>query len=366
MPPRVTYWTGTWDSQKEAISKEVNALRTGSRARAPVVSFSPAQRIRIDRGQRVLMLSGPAWPALRAVAFFLEPRGDVTHVFGGQFSWHLFRALGRRPILLTAVASAEGARLPDANIEQVAVETAAGIAEWLEAGIPRERIHVIHPGIDLDWHRPPGGPSPDRFRLLFASTPSDPAEIAPRGIPTLVDLARLRPDVDIWIPWRQWGDLSAARRAIEALRPPPNFIVSYENATDMRPHYANAHATVVCFAPGVGKACPNFVVEGLAMGRPCLCTSDSRIAHLITNAGAGLVVPPDARSLAEAIDPLRLGWVGYAERARGLAEDAFDLRQFRARYEALYEQIANQAPIGCPEPRVETALEQFRVLCRRR
>ena len=27
MPPRVTYWTGTWDPRQEAISKEVELLR---------------------------------------------------------------------------------------------------------------------------------------------------------------------------------------------------------------------------------------------------------------------------------------------------------------------------------------------------
>ena len=65
MPPRVTYWTGTWDPVKEAISKEVVALRIGSRARAPVVSFSPGQPNRLVRKDRVLTLSGGAWMFLR-------------------------------------------------------------------------------------------------------------------------------------------------------------------------------------------------------------------------------------------------------------------------------------------------------------
>ena len=58
MSPRVTYWTGTWDPAKEAISKELNALRVGTRTRAPVVSFAPDQPFRLNTADRVLMLPG--------------------------------------------------------------------------------------------------------------------------------------------------------------------------------------------------------------------------------------------------------------------------------------------------------------------
>jgi hypothetical protein len=139
----VTYWTGTWDPAKEAISKEVCALRSGRRAAAPVVAFAPAQRTRWRREDRVLTLSASAWPILRAAGALIEPRGDITHVFGGHFSWHLFRALGRRPILLTAVAAhAGGPRLPR-EPARVAVEIDAGVEEWLNAGVPRHRITIV-------------------------------------------------------------------------------------------------------------------------------------------------------------------------------------------------------------------------------
>jgi hypothetical protein len=47
-----------------------------------------------------------------------------------------------------------------------------------------------------------------------------PADIGPRGIPLLVELARHRPDVDIILPWRAWGDVDAAREVLGSLRPP--------------------------------------------------------------------------------------------------------------------------------------------------
>jgi len=340
MPARVTYWTGTWDPAKEANSKEINALRVESRARAPVVSFAPAQQFRFVRRDRVLMLPGRLWPVLRALAMVVEPRGDVTHIFGGQFSWHLFRALGRRPLLLTAVASSSrGEPLPHTNIVRVVIETEASRDEWLDAGVPPERIQLIRPGIDLNWFRPTSREPQDRFSLLFASTPSDPAEIEPRGIPLLIELARLRPDIDIVVPWRQWGNIDAARRALTALRPPVNFLITYGDSQDMREHHSRVHATIVCFARGIGKACPHFVIEGFASGRPCITTSDGGLSDVVARAGAGVVAERDARSLAESTDRLRRDWSRYAANARTLAEQQFDIRQFRASYEQIYADI---------------------------
>jgi glycosyltransferase involved in cell wall biosynthesis len=347
MPPRVTYWTGTWDPAKEANSKEINALRVESRARAPVVSFAPAQPFRFVRRERVLMLPSRSWPVLRALAMLVEPRGDVTHIFGGQFSWHLFRALGRRPLLLTAVASSgRGERLPHSNIVWVVIETEASRDEWREAGIPPERIQLIRPGIDLNWFRPTSHEPSDRFRLLFASTPSDPAEIEPRGIPLLIELARLRPDIDIVVPWRLWGNIDAARRVLTGLRPPANFLITYGDSEDMRVHHARAHATIVCFARGTGKACPHFVLEGLASGRPCITTADGGLSDVVARAGAGVVAERDVTSLAESTDRLRREWSSYATNARKLAEQQFDVRQFRASYEQLYADIVAQRVEG--------------------
>jgi glycosyltransferase involved in cell wall biosynthesis len=344
LPPRVTYWTGTWDPAQEAISKEVNALRVGSRSKAPVVSFAPGQTNRILPRERVLRLSAHAWPVLRAVAAVVERRGDVTHVFGGRFSWHLLRALGRRPVLLTAVTSEQGpgAPLPIRQIAAVAVETDGAVAEWLSEGIPRERIAIVRPGIDLNWYAPLPEPVGRRFTLLFASTPSDPREMAPRGIPLLLELARLRPDLDLVIPWRPWGDVNASLRALDALRPPTNVIVSVGTA-DMRSWYAKAHATVVCFNPGAGKACPNFVLEGLASGRPALATSDVGISSLIASSSAGVVAAREPRALAQAVDHLVSDWVAHSERARRLAETHFDVRQFLAAYERLYRDVSLEA-----------------------
>jgi glycosyltransferase involved in cell wall biosynthesis len=288
-----------------------------------------------------LTLSAKRWLALRAISAIVEPRGDVTHIFGGRDSWHFLQCLGRRPILLTAVVSGSGVSPSMAtHIARVAVETESGIDEWLRVGLSRDRIEVVRPGIDLDWFRPSTASLPARFTLLFASTPSDPAEIESRGIPLLAELARARSDIDILIPWRLWGDINRAQERVAALRPSSNLKIHFGNVQDMRAHYAGAHATIVCFEAGAGKSCPNFVLEGLACGRPCVSTVDGGLAAELLRAKAGVVVPRDVTALSEAVDQLRLDWAGFSDGARLLAESSFDVALSRARYDQLYNQLA--------------------------
>lgn len=340
--PRVTYWTGTWDPSREAISKQIEALRVGPRFRAPVVAYSPANPLRWQLRKRVLTLPAGFWPMLRGAAALLEPRGDVTHVFGGHVSWHLLRSLGRRPVLLTAsVPRAEDARLPPGPIARVVVETEGSIPHWVKAGIPQEQIEVIPPGIDLEWFSvmPPPRGSGASFTLLFASTPSQASEIDSRGIPLLVEVARLRPDIQIIIPWRSWASRTDIRQALSALRPPNNLVVTFGDLPDVRTAYRGVHATILCFEKGAGKDCPNFVLEGLACGRPCVAVSESGVGALIRASGAGATADRDPQSLVSAIECLRADLAGYSKRARQLAERHFDLRTFRARYEALYQSL---------------------------
>jgi glycosyltransferase involved in cell wall biosynthesis len=351
MPPSVTYWTGVWDPSREAISKEIVALRVGARSLAPVVAFAPRQRNRWQRSERVLTLSGWNWPVLRAVSAFVEPEGDITHVFGGQSSWHLMRALGRRPVLLTAVTAAEfhGIRLPMDGLRHVVVESPASIEEWTQHGIGRDQIAIIRPGVAVDYFEPMPRGTSGPFRLLFASTPADPREIAPRGIPLLVELARARPDIEVVMPWRAWGRTDRALRALARLRPPANVKVTVGDVADMRRVYAEVDATVVCFAAGVGKNSPNFAIEGLASGRPCICTPWNGIAGDVREAGAGVVVDRSVEALSRAIDVVKASWAGYSANARRLAEASFRSTDFLGQYEALYAQIA-----ACAHPRARS------------
>ena len=169
MRPRVTYWTGTWDPEREAISKEVEILRRSHDRRASVVAFSPGNRSALVPTDGVWRLSGRQWIAFRALAACIEPQGQVTHAFGHLDGWHLLRSLGRRPFVFTVVVS--GKPLEPRIYDRVSVFAAESepIAAGLRtAGIADDRIRVVYPGVDLVRFSPAPMPPKVPFRLLFA------------------------------------------------------------------------------------------------------------------------------------------------------------------------------------------------------
>jgi glycosyltransferase involved in cell wall biosynthesis len=341
MSPRITYWTGIWDPAREALSKQVAALRQRVGPDSPVVSFSGGQRTARPR-DGVIILSGARWLILRAVARAVEARGDVTHVFGAVDSWHMLRALGRRPIVLTAAIPGEpltpemyrGVKLFAAESEPIA-------ATLIEAGVPRDDVELVYPGIDLA-HFVPSPPPDGPFTLQFASTPSAPAEMERRGIPLMMEVARRAPDLRIVLRWRQWGDVTGARAALAALRPPPNVRIDFRDAIDMRSALAEAHATITLFADRFGKSCPNSVIEGLACGRPAIVSTGCGIADLITRSGAGRGSRRSADDVLQAIEDVRRDYDTFARGARALAESCFDLNRFFAAYESIYDRVARR------------------------
>ena len=353
MPARVTYWTGTWDPAKEAISKEVQLLRTAGGRRGPVVSFSPGQQSAFDGGQRVWQMSARQWPMLRLAAPVLERAGRINHIFGGlDASWHLLRSVRRRPLVFTVVLPG----LPSDRRIYERVDCFVAEDETLEqmlldAGIPRHRIRLIHPGIDLETYSPAAEPSRQPFRILFASSPADPAEFEARGIPLLVETARLCPDMEFVLLWRKWGNVSEAHRALERLAPPANVTMEELGPRGMPAAYREASALACLYAPGFGKSCPNSVIEALACGVPALVSESSGVAPLVVRHGAGLAVSRGADKVASAARKLRDARHMYARAARALAEQHFDVRTFLAAYEQVYDELCawNAKPATAPQ-----------------
>jgi len=346
MPSAVTYWTGVWQPGREALSNEVQALRELHGGRAPVVSFSAGQRSTFSIVDRVIRLSSERWALLRAVAAAVEPRGAVTHVFGALDEWHLLRAVGRRPVVFT-VALPGRAMQPamSRKVTAFAAETEPLAEALVRSGVPASQVAVVYPGVDLSYFSPePSAPlSSGRFRILFASSPAHAVEFARRGIPLLVELARARPDVDIVLLWRNWGDRHAATAALAALAPPANVVIEPRAGRTMPEVYRSAHATISCYEEGFGKSCPNSIVESAACGRPVIVNTTTGVASLIERTRAGVIAPPTVSAAAEAIDRLRDDYTGYAERARALAVETFDVETFRSRYRELYTRLAGAA-----------------------
>jgi glycosyltransferase involved in cell wall biosynthesis len=338
--PRVTYWTGVWEPQREAISKEVAWLRRSLSPGSPVISFT-GQPTAIHPRDRVLRINRHHWYMLRAAALGLEPLGRVTHVFGGVGTTEFFlRILGRRPILFTVVIPSVASE-PDvyARVDHFVAESRSLRDILLRAGVPADRIDVIYPAVDLRRYAPLSAPH-GRFTLLFASSPPDVNDIDTRGIGLLIELARARPGVDVVVLWRQWGDADEAARVLAARRPPANFRIQSGDVADMAAAYQQAHATVCFFEAGNGKSAPNSVVEGLACGRPTLLSDTCGIADLVTEWDAGAVAPRQLDALLDALDRLQSRYDIAASQARRLAEAEFDRSVALGRYAGIYARLA--------------------------
>jgi glycosyltransferase involved in cell wall biosynthesis len=341
MPPRLTYWTGTFEPVREAISKEIETLRRAVQPSAPVVSLSAGQRSALSVRDRVLRLAGSRWMTYRAAAALVEPLGDVTHVFGAVNAWHALKALGARPIVFTVALP--GPALEPALYDKVSVfaaESACLADDLRRAGVNGDRIRVIYPGVDLSEYQPATRRAHDRFQVLFASAPKDAGEFSVRGIPSLVELARLCPEIDVTLLWRSWGDQDAARRAFANLAPPGNIRIEMRNGRSMASIYQQADAVACLYGPGFGKSCPNSIVEALACGVPALMSSTCGIAGVVARDGGGIATTLDPAAVAEAARTLRREHAQFAAAARRLAERHFDIRQFVNTYMQLYESTA--------------------------
>jgi len=338
--PRVTYWTGTWDPAREAISKEIDTLRRLQTPPAPVVAFSAGNRTALDVRNRVVTLAGRRWMVFRTCAALCEPMGEVTHAFGRVNAWPIFRSLGRRPFVFTAVAPGpplEPAMYKRATVFVAESETLATIL--IEAGVRREAIHIIYPGVDLAQFAPTAFPPPP-FRLLFASSPAEPQEIESRGVGLLVELARRHADIEVVALWRNWGQMRQGLDAIADLSPPDNFRIEELGSRSMADVYGSVHATACLFSKNVGKSCPNSVIEGLACGRPTLIANTCGIAHLIASKRAGVAAPRALDALSDALATLRSNHQDLSAGARVLAEEQFDVRDFCRKYVDIYSGLA--------------------------
>lgn len=341
VPQGVSYWTGVWDPSREALSNEVATLRAALCPGATVVSVSHGQRGSIDVGRRVITLPGHRWMMLRTLAAALERRAAVTHIFGEMHAWHLARAVGRRPLLFTVAIPGEP--LPAALLDKVSLFAAESepLADQLRhAGVDSQRIRIIYPGIDLSRFRPTPRASGGRFSIVFASTPPSASEFDARGIATLIEAARLCPEVDVRLMWRQWGDTAALRAALDDLRPPANVISEWRDVADMSEVYRAADAVAFLPLHAHGKSCPNSVIEALACGRPALVSPSCGISRLIGDEGAGFVVSRNPADVAEALRALARQQTVRGRSARALAERHFDVTAFIAAYRDAYARIA--------------------------
>src|SRR5262249_30705691 len=125
---------------------------------------------------------------------------------------------------------------------------------------------------------------------------------------------------------------------------PDNVTILHEDIVDISRLYPDVHATAALFQDGVGKACPNSIVESLACGRPVLVSNELGIAHLIGEHGCGITVQRSLSSVIQAIEDLVKNYPSYQSQARPCAEHHFSQERFLNAYLELYQEVLRASP----------------------
>jgi glycosyltransferase involved in cell wall biosynthesis len=276
----------------------------------------------------------------------------IDHAFAESWWYAPLRAAGVRTIVVYNQTSGTGytargvkralkwigARLPLVTADTLVC--ASGFVARREIArmcIPKQRIVVVHNGVDLPPEAATGPPLHERLGLppsrpiVFASCRAVPA----KGVDILFrafDLAhgayqdkQLAPLLVFVGDGEQMSDLKTLRQSLASA----DSITMTGYRTDAPALAAGAD---VCVIPSVwDDAFPIAVLEAMAQGRAVIASRVGGIPEAINSDAVGLLVPPrDERALAQAIrtlldDPARRATMGRAARARiaaSLSKDA--------------------------------------------
>jgi glycosyltransferase involved in cell wall biosynthesis len=225
--------------------------------------------------------------------------------------------------------------------------------EMLEAGIPRERVAVIHHGVDTERFRPAEPRERDALRRSLGLPRGIVVAFTGRllrgkGLETLVEafgaLAAARPDVHLVLVGSGEGQaLSVEEELREDVRARGlDDRVIFAGRQDAVEDHLRA-ADLFAF-PSVFEALGISLVEAAACGLPAVASRTGGIVDVVEDGRSGLLVTPGrASELASALatlarDPGRREAMG--DRARSVALARFDERDAAFRYRALFRRVS--------------------------
>src|SRR5262249_5182386 len=202
-----------------------------------------------------------------------------------------------------------------------------------------ERIRLIFPPVDVQHFVPQKAPD-GRFTVLFASSPDVEEWLDARGVPQLLDAAKLQPNMRFRLLWRPWGNSAARVRQWIIDRHLKNVELTVTICQDMAAEYNDAHVTVAAFTDAWrSKPVPNSLLESMACGRPVVTTDKVGLADIVRESRAGIVCQPTGEALAQSLDCLASDWAAYSKAAREVAENHFSKDRFLAGYQAVYDEV---------------------------
>lgn len=267
-------------------------------------------------------------------------RFDLNHIVASLSERHLVSRLKGPKTILTASKDDPSMQTMEGNLKHVR-ELPAVIVEslWhremlLQAGLDRERIHLIYPGKAIQPYTRPDGP----FTIVFATSPRGPNDFLARGIHLMLEVAKVLPEVRFRLVWRKLM-VEEVRKAV-ADRGVTNVEILNGTIDDMNAVYAAAHAVIL---PGLTKnsikPCPHSALDGLAHGKPILASRPMSIAPIIAERKCGVIFEADRDGLVHAIQTLVDDYDTYQVNCHPVAKDTFSPEVFIERHRALYRSL---------------------------
>lgn len=318
-----------------AVSKEIHQLR-GRFTRSSQFALGSHHVIACSLARRAFGVHMSMYPIARCLIPAIERLFDLSHVFTGLADWHFLNVLGKRPIVLTVTQDGRPSVLRLLRkLSHVAAESEQLAQLAIELGVPKEKVSVVYPGVDLQAFREtPPSPAPP-WRILFASSPENSSEIITKGVDLLLELAAAEPQADVTILWRPFGQRSRAALKNVKARGLSNVRVVYGRVNDIGRYFAETHVVVAPFRT-VGKPTPNSVLEGLASGRPAIVSHRVDIGSVLESEKAGIWCEATGPEFIGAFRRLRDNYPAFQRNARACAEKHFDLEVMLYKYDEIY------------------------------
>ncbi len=218
----------------------------------------------------------------------------------------------------------------------------------VDLGAPRERVHVIHLGVEIDrilWRRPSEKPT-DAVEILVSAS-MRPKKGIPSAVKAFAAVARRFPEVRM----RILGD-GPQRRLVERLVESLGLRgrVFLEGYVPYKRHLEALGQAHIFLAPSRTAAdgdseggAPVALIEAQAAGLPVVSTLHADIPEVVEHGRSGLLSPEyDDEALARNLYWMlsnRSQWDRFAEAARERMEREFDAAKQVSKTEDLYLQL---------------------------
>lgn len=307
----------------------------------------------VVRGTRVLGLPGLVAARARGTAVVLQPEinGELS---GEAFTWGKRWEAGAAGRLVRAAVAARNRFLRDAD---AFVAMSRLIQDEMRvAGIPRERIHLLPHGVDVERFRPA---TADERRALRARLGLPDGIFAVysgrllrgKGLETLVEALGSPATAG---PLRLVLVGSGADQALD-VEPELKRLVAERGLAD-RIVFAGRvervedylRAADLFVFPSRFEALGIALVEAAACGLPAVASRTGGIVDVIDDESSGLLVPPgDAVALSDALSTLARDAdrrAAMGREARAVAVARFDERDVLERYRALFREVGGAGP----------------------